>query len=169
MYCRYIVNPYWSLLCLQNVQDEWLFFFFFFLYIFLISTILSSFSNATSVGRRLDILKYYPAVIVRIRIDYWWNAETTIIHQDLWLEKLIPSSHQRSEFNNTILCIFSRWDQSIGEDNPIADFVGEEATFINIYISNGGLKCLCVLISSMPSFGNKVICWYTDFTFETFI
>ena len=25
------------------------------------------------------------AIRIRIRIVYWWNAETTIIHQDLWL------------------------------------------------------------------------------------
>ena len=24
-------------------------------------------------------------VLLRIRIVYWWNAETTITHQDLWL------------------------------------------------------------------------------------
>ena len=49
---------------------------------------------------------------------YWWNAETTIIHQDFWLGKVVPCSHQRSEFSNTILCIFSRWDRRIGEGNP---------------------------------------------------
>ena len=63
---------------------------------------------------------------VRIRLDYWWNAETIIIHQGLWLGKLVPSSHQRSEFSNTILCIFSRWDQKIGEDIPIPDSLGED-------------------------------------------
>ena len=44
--------------------------------------------------------------------------------------------------------------------------LGEEATFINICISNGSLKCHRVLISAMPSFGDKVICWYTGFTFK---
>ena len=73
----------------------------------------------------------------RIRIDYWWNAETTIIHQDMWLGKLVPSSHQRRAFNNTILYNFSRWDQRIREDISIPDSLGEEATFINICISNG--------------------------------
>ena len=107
--------------------------------------------------------------VFRIRIDYWWNAETTIIHQDLWLGKFVPSSHHRSEFSNTILCNFSRWDQRIREDIQIPDSLGEEATFINIYICNGGLKCIWLLISTKPTFGNKVICWYTDFTFETFI
>ena len=79
---------------------------------------------------------------IRIRIDYWRNAETTIIHQDLSLGKSVLSSHQRSEFRNTILCIFSRLDQGIGEDIPIPDGFGEEATFtfINICISNGGLN-----------------------------
>ena len=61
------------------------------------------------------------------------------------------------------------WPQSIGEGIPIPDSLGEEATFINICISNWGQKCQRGLISTMPSFGSKVICWYTGFTFETFI
>ena len=85
------------------------------------------------------------------------------------IRELVPSSHQRSELSNTILCIFSRWDQRIGEGIPIPDSLGEEATFINICISNGSLKCHRVLISTTPSFGDKVICWYTGFTFKTFI
>ena len=105
--------------------------------------------------------------LIRIRIVYWWNAVTTITHQDLWLG--LPTSHQRSELSNTILCIFSRWDQRIGEGIPIPDSLGEEATFINICISNGNLKCHRVMISTTPSFGDKVICWYTGFTFKTLI
>ena len=85
------------------------------------------------------------------------------------IRELVPSSHQRSELSNTILCIFSRWDQRIGEGVPIPDSLGEEATFINICISNGSLKCHRVLISTTPSFGDKVICWYTGITFKTFI
>ena len=53
----------------------------------------------------------------------------------------------------------------IEEDIPVPDSLWQEATFIKICISSGGLKCLWVLISSKPSFGNKVICWYTGFTF----
>ena len=83
--------------------------------------------------------------------------------------ELVPSSHQRSELSNTILCIFSGWDQRIGEGIPISDSLGEETTFINICIGNGSLKYHRVLISTTPSFGDKVICWYTGFTFKTFI
>ena len=83
------------------------------------------------------------------------------------IRELVPSSHKRSELSNTILCIFSRWDQRIGEGIPIPDSWGEEATFINICISNGSLKCHRVLISTTPSFGNKVICWYIGFTCKT--
>ena len=83
------------------------------------------------------------------------------------IRELVSSSHQRSELSNTILCIFSRWDQRIGEGIPIPDSLGEEATFINICIKYGSLKCHRVQIST--SFGDKVICWYTDFTFKTFI
>ena len=57
-----------GLLCLQQVRDGWAIYFI--LFFFFISSILSSFSNASSVGRRLDILKYCglcgynPAVVV---------------------------------------------------------------------------------------------------------
>ena len=80
------------------------------------------------------------------------------------IRELVPSSHQRSGLSNTILCIFSGWDQRIGEGIPIPDSLGEEATFINICIGNGSLKCHRVLISTTPSFGDKIICWYTGFT-----
>ena len=83
------------------------------------------------------------------------------------IRELVPSSHQRSELGNTILCIFSGQDQRIGEGIPIPDSLGEEATFINICIGNGSLKCHRVLIPTTPSFGDKVICWYTGFTFKT--
>ena len=85
------------------------------------------------------------------------------------IRELVPSSHQRTEHSNTILCIFSRWDQRIGEGIPIPDSLGYEATVINICISNGSMKCHRVLISTTTSLGDKVICWYTGFTFKTFI
>ena len=86
------------------------------------------------------------------------------------IRELVLSSHQRSELINTVLCIFNRWDQRVREGIPIPDSLGEEATFINICISNGSLKCHRVLISTTPSFGDiKVICWYTGFTFKIFI
>ena len=66
---------------------------------------------------------------------------------------LVPNSHQRSELSSTILRIFSGSDQRNGEGIPIPDSLGEEATFINICIGNGGLKCHRVLISTTPSFG----------------
>ena len=57
------------MLCLQQVRDGWA---VFFIYIYISSRlyILSSFSNAASVGRLLDVLKYCglgrynPAVVV---------------------------------------------------------------------------------------------------------
>ena len=85
------------------------------------------------------------------------------------IRELVPSSHQRSELSNTILCIFSGWDQRIAECIPIPDSLGEEATFINICIGNRSLKCHWVLIPTMPSVGDKIICCYTGFTFKTFI
>ena len=65
-----------GLLCLQQVRYGWAVFFFFFFFFFLlflfcyfISSIQSSFSNASSLGRRLEILKYcglghYPPTVV---------------------------------------------------------------------------------------------------------
>ena len=85
------------------------------------------------------------------------------------IRELVPSSHQRSELSNTILCIFSRWDRESGRAFQSLIVWGEEATFINVCISNGSLKCHRVLISTTPSFGDKVICWYTGITFKTFI
>ena len=85
------------------------------------------------------------------------------------IRELVPSSRQKSELSNTILCIFSGWDQRIAEGIPIPDSLGEEATFINICFGNGSLKCHRVLISTTPSFKDKVIFWYTGFTFKTFI
>ena len=32
-----------------------------------------------------NLRPWYMYVRIRIRIVYWWNAETTITHQDLWL------------------------------------------------------------------------------------
>ena len=37
------------------------------------------------------------------------------------IRELVPNSHQRSELSNKILCIFSGWDQRIGEGIPIPD------------------------------------------------
>ena len=59
--------------------------------------------------------------------------------------------------------------ERIGEGIPIPDSLGEETTFINICIGSGSLKCHRVLISTTPSFGDKVTCWYSGFTFKTFI
>ena len=47
-----------ALLCLRKVRDGWLCFILFIFFFFLISSIQSSFSNASSVGRLLNILKY---------------------------------------------------------------------------------------------------------------
>ena len=69
------------------------------------------------------------------------------------IRELVPISLQRSELSNTILCIFSGWDQRIGKGIPIPDSLGEEATFINICIGNGSLKCHRVLIPKTPSLG----------------
>ena len=46
------------------------------------------------------------SLVIRSRTVNGRNAETTIVHQDLWLGKLVPSSHKRSGLSNTIIRIF---------------------------------------------------------------
>ena len=137
--------------------------------------------DSDQTGHSTNLIR---VIAVRMKIaTYWAHVANQDQDQDSLLVKcrndnhspgpvireLIPSSHQRSELSNTIRCIFSGWDQRIGEGIPIPDSLGEEATFINICIGNGSLKCHRVLIPTTPSFGDKVICWYTGFTFKTFI
>ena len=38
---------------------------------------------------------------------YWWYVQVTIIHQDLWSGKLVPSPCKRSELSNRVFCTFS--------------------------------------------------------------
>ena len=49
------------------------------------------------------------------------------------------------------------------------DSLGEEAILIDIFTDRGYLKGQGVLISATPSLGNKFICWYLGFTFQTFV
>ena len=127
-------------------------------------------------GLRSSSEAVYPVVSVRQLQDQDQDQDSLLMKRrndnhspGPVIRELVPSTHQRSELSNTILCIFSGWDQTIGEGIPIPDSLGAEATFINICIGNGSLKCHRVLISITPSFGDKVICWYTGFTFKTFI
>ena len=46
---------------------------------------------------------------------------------------------------------------------------GEEVIFIDIFTGRGDLKGQGMLISVTPSLGNKVICRYPGFTFQTFV
>ena len=60
-------------------------------------------------------------------------------------------------------------NQRFGKVIPVPDSLGKEAILIDIITSRGYLKGQEVLISAAPSLGNKVICWYSDFTFQTFV
>ena len=122
-------------------------------------------------------IRYVSRYLLRDTILSWYAFQDSLLEKR-WndnhspgpvIRELVPSSHQRSELSNTILCIFSGWDQRIGEGIPIPDSLGEEATFINICIGNWSLKFHRVLIPTTPSFGDKVICWYTGFTCKTYI
>ena len=129
-------------------------------------------SRVVSALNRFGPVSFRPWVVsarIRIRNSLLVKRRNDNHSPGPVIRELVPSSHQRSELSNTILCIFSGWDQRIGEGIPIPVSLGEEATFINICIGNGSLKCHRVLIPTTPSFGDKVICWYTGFTFKTVI
>ena len=85
----------------------------------------------------------------------------TIIHQDLWWGKLVPSPYKRSELSNRVFCSFSSRKESICKWIPISNSLGKEAALVNVSISKGGLKCQRVVISDMPNWGDKVIRRYT--------
>ena len=51
----------------------------------------------------------------------------------------------------------------------VPDGLRKETTFICFYTSRGFLKCHGMLISAMPSLGDKVTCRYSGFTFHTFV
>ena len=51
--------------------------------------------------------------------------------------RLVSSSHQRSEFSNTILCTFSRGGKEVWKCIPIPNGLGEKTTLMNISISTG--------------------------------
>ena len=78
--------------------------------------------------------------------------------------KLDPSSHKRTSTHNHPI-----FQQRIREVTPVPDGLRKETTFICLYTSRGYLKCHGMLIYAMPSFGNKVICRYSCFTFQTFV
>ena len=100
---------------------------------------------------------------------YWWHVQMTIIHQDLWWGKLVPSPYKRSELSNRVFCSFSSRKESICKWIPISNSLGKEAALVNVTISKGGLKCQRVVISDMPNWGDKVIRRYTGCTLQTFV
>ena len=100
---------------------------------------------------------------------YWWYVQMTIIHQDLWSGKLVPSPYKRSELSNRVFCIFSSRKERIWKWIPISNRLGEETALVNVSISKGGLKCQRVMPSDMPKLGNKVIRKYTGCTLQTFV
>ena len=62
-----------------------------------------------------------------IRIVYWWRQNDTHSPEPgPWPGRLVPSSHQRSEFSNTILGTFSRGDKRVWKCNPIPNGLGEK-------------------------------------------
>ena len=52
---------------------------------------------------------------------------------------------------------------------PVPDSLAEEAILIDIFTDRGYLKGQGVLISATSSLGNKDICRYPGFTFQTFV
>ena len=69
----------------------------------------------------------------------------------LWPGILVPSSHKRNEFSNTILNTFSRGDKRVWKCIPIPNGLEEKATLINISVSNGNLICHRMIILATPN------------------
>ena len=65
-------------------------------------------------------------------------------------EKLVPRTHERSELGHTLIRHFSSEKERAREIIPVTDSLGKETTFI-------GLKCHRLIISIMPSLGDKVL------------
>ena len=80
--------------------------------------------------------------------------------------RLVPSSHQRSELSNTIS---RHLQQRVCKCIPVPNCLGGKATLINISVSNGNLICHRMIIPAAPNQGDKVFCWYTGFTLQTFV
>ena len=60
----------------------------------LLKKYINKFSMILVINQKTKII--YSAEIefsfrIRIRIDYWWNAEMTIIHQDMWFKHIMLS------------------------------------------------------------------------------
>ena len=64
----------------------------------------------------------------------------TVIHQDLWNGKLVPSSHQRGKPSHNILCSFSRGDDRTWKGIPISDCLKEEWALVNVRFCSGVWK-----------------------------
>ena len=100
---------------------------------------------------------------------YWWHIQMTIIHQDLWSGKLVPSPYKRSELSKRIFGTFSSRKERICKWIPISNSLGEETALVNVSISKGRLKCRRMMLSDMLNWGDKVICRYTGCTLQTFV
>ena len=70
-----------------------------------------------------------------------------------WPGRLVPSSHQRTELSNPILCAFSRGKKGVWKCIPISNSLGKEATLINISVSNVDLNCQRMMISAAHNQG----------------
>ena len=90
----------------------------------------------------------------------------TIIHEDLWSAKFVPSTYKRSELSNRVFCAFSSRKERICKWIPISNSLGEETALVNVSISKGRLKCQRVMLSDMPKWGDKVICKNTGCTLQ---
>ena len=86
-----------------------------------------------------------------------------------WPGRLVPSPHQRRELSNTILGTFSREDKRVWKCIPIPNGLGKKTTLINISISIGDLIWKRMMIPAAPNQGDKIVCWYTGFTLQTFV
>ena len=101
------------------------------------------------LGIKKKINGFFTAEKAQNQNCYWWHDQMTLIHQDLWWGKLVPSRYKRSELSNRVFCTFSSRKESICKWFPISNSLGETA-LVNVSISKWGLKCQRVMLSDMP-------------------
>ena len=120
----------------------------------------------------------FSIVRIRTRIVYWWQVRTTILHQDqdrcdqslaltrgvnLATPSSVTSAEEIRESGSAFQSLMV-WGKSCTYKYIIAYLL-----LINISSSSGNLICHRMIIPAAPDQGDKVTCWYTGITLQTFV
>ena len=81
----------------------------------------------------------------------------TVIHQDLWSGKLVPSPYKRSELSNRVFCTFSGRKERTWKRIPISNSLGvgvgvggERTAIVNVSISKPKRRFIAQSLSCSP-------------------